>query len=60
MPPMHNLANRSSLDTATSYAVCNGVGERLRDAMKRPDDLPPRLGGLLRRLEEQERKETHG
>ena len=60
MPSIYKLSSHSSLDAATSYAVCDGIGERLRDAMKRPDDLPPRLSTLLRRLEEQEGKETQG
>ncbi len=60
MPSMRDLASCLSLDSATSYAICGDIGERLRDAMKRPDDLPPHLSALLRRLEEQERTETQG
>lgn len=56
MPPMYDEAGRSSLDTVTSYAVCSGIGERLRDTMKRIDDLPPRLSELMHRLEEQEQR----
>lgn len=60
MSPMHDLPGRSSLDTATSYAVCDGIGERLRDTLKRVDELPPRLRELLHRLEEREHHdETH-
>lgn len=60
MPSMYDLTSRSSLDTATSYAVCDGIGERLRDTIKRVDNLPPRLSELLHRLEEQDRHDEAG
>ncbi|MFZ5733721.1 MAG: hypothetical protein ACOY4O_13360 [Pseudomonadota bacterium] len=60
MPPMYDLTSRSSPDTATSYAVCDGVGERLRDTLKGVNELPPRLSELLHRLEEQERQDETG
>lgn len=41
------------LDRSTSVAVCNGIGERLRDVM-RPGagHLPPRLQQLMDQLQQ--------
>jgi hypothetical protein len=41
------------MDHATSIAVCNGIGERLRDIM-RPGagHLPPRLQQLMEQLQQ--------
>lgn len=60
MPSMYELSSRASLDTATSFAVCDGIGDRLRDTLKRVDGLPPHLSDLLHRLEEQEKHEEAG
>ena len=41
------------MDRRTSTAVCDGIGERLRDVLKPSiTELPPRLQELLQRLEQ--------
>ena len=53
MVTMPNRINADTLpmDHRTSAAVCDGIGERLRDIMKpAPTDLPPRLQELMERL----------
>lgn len=41
------------LDHRHAFAVCQGVGERLRDAMDLNDaDMSPRLSAMLARLPE--------
>ena len=46
-------SNATLLDHSTSLAVCNGIGERLRDVM-RPGagHLPPRLQQLMEELQQ--------
>lgn len=50
------MPNRINADTLpmdhwTSAAVCNGIGERLRDVLKPSDaELPPRLRELMEQL----------
>jgi hypothetical protein len=50
------MPNRINADTPpmdhwTSAAVCDGIGERLRDILKPADaELPPRLQQLMERL----------
>ncbi len=47
-----NPASEMQMDHSTSLAVCNGIGERLRDLM-RPGagHLPPRLQQLMDQLQ---------
>jgi hypothetical protein len=42
------------IDHRTSLAVCDGIGERLRDLMKPTATLPHRLEELMNRLREVE------
>lgn len=46
-----DLADDASIDAATSRAVCDGIGERLRDTLKHDDLVPPRIADLLERLD---------
>ncbi len=53
-PSTANSANKDvRIDHSTSLAVCNGIGERLRDLM-RPGagHLPPRLQQLMDQLQQ--------
>ena len=57
---MANLSAKPSrngnveIDHRTSLAVCDGIGERLRDLMKPTTQLPHRLEELMNRLQEVE------
>jgi len=57
---MANLSAKPSrngnveIDHRTSLAVCDGIGERLRDLMKPTTQLPHRLEELMNRLREVE------
>ncbi|KQW23244.1 hypothetical protein ASC80_08155 [Afipia sp. Root123D2] len=53
MVTMPNRINAEALqmDHRTSAAVCDGIGERLREIMKpAANELPPRLQELMERL----------
>lgn len=51
MPDQH-YRDAPQMDHFTSLAVCNGIGERLRDIMKPgAGHLPPRLQELMERLQ---------
>lgn len=55
MIQMHDIASRSSpIDGATSRAVCDGVGERLRDSLHREPPSSIEIASLLKRLEQQD------
>lgn len=49
-----HMADDASIDAATSRAVCDGIGERLRDTLKREDNFPRQITDLLERLDKQE------
>jgi hypothetical protein len=55
MVPMPNRINADTppMDRRTSTAVCDGIGERLRDVLKPSEnELPPRLQELMDRLQQ--------
>lgn len=51
-----HMADDASIDAATSRAVCDGIGERLRDTLKNDDLVPPQIADLLERLDRQDGK----
>ncbi|OQW54030.1 MAG: hypothetical protein A4S14_00885 [Proteobacteria bacterium SG_bin9] len=48
------MVGDASVDAATSRAVCDGIGERLRDTLKFDDSVPPQIADLLQRLDRQD------
>ncbi len=54
MHDMHDIESRSSIDAATSRAVRDGIGERLRDTLRHQPALPSQLRDLLESLKKQE------
>lgn len=51
-----HMADDASIDAATSRAVCDGIGERLRDTLKNDESMPRRIADLLERLDRQDGK----
>lgn len=49
-----DMAGDASIDAATSRAVCDGIGERLRDTLRQDHDFPRQITDLLDRLDRQE------
>ncbi len=54
MYDIHDIESRSSIDAATSRAVRDGIGERLKDSFRHQPALPPKLQDLLEFLNRQE------
>ncbi len=54
MYDIHDIESRPSVDPATSRAVRDGIGERLRDTMRDQPALPRQLRDLLQSLERQD------
>jgi len=52
LPANRSLHGNVEIDHRTSLAVCEGIGERLRDQMKPATALPHHLQELMNRLRE--------